>query len=179
MKSSLPHPFFLCAQCNLYRVIRVKRSQSPLPKLLDQTLEMVPCAWYTGVDISHYLSWKPHIARITGNANKSLDILRRNLKATPTMLQEKAYKVIARPKLEYAAPLWVSHIKNDINTIEMVQRRAARWFFCDSTYSSVYDMLVKLGWRTIEQWRADSRLAFFYKIIYEYEYQHILYHSTG
>ena len=53
--------------------------------------------------------------------------------------------------------------------IESVQRRAARWVLGDySPSSSVTDMIGKLGWRTLEQRRTDSRLILFYKIIYGY-----------
>ena len=73
------------------------------------------------------------------------------------------------PQLEYAAPVWDPHTLNDIQKIEMVQRRAARWVLGDySPYSSVSDMLRRLGWRTLEQRRADSRLVLFYKIVHGY-----------
>ena len=154
------------------QVIRVTRSRSPLPTtymLHNQTLEVVPCARYLGVDISHDLSWKPHINRITDNANKSLGFLRRNLKAKNLQLRERAYKAIVRPQLEYAASVWDPHTQDDINKIEMVQRRAGRWVLNDnSPYSSVSDMLEKLNWHTLEQRCADSRLVLFYKIIYGY-----------
>ena len=39
-----------------------------------------------------------------------------------------------------------------------------------SSYSSVTDMIGRLGWRTLEQRRTDSRLVLFYKIIYMYGY---------
>ena len=106
----------------------------PLPTtytLHNQTLEVVPCARYLRVDISHDLSWKPHIDRITGNANKFLGFLRRNLKAKNLQLRERAYKAIVRPQLEYAAPVWDPHTQDDIDKIEMVQRRAARWVLND------------------------------------------------
>ena len=77
--------------------------------------------------------------------------------------------IIVRPQLEYAAPVWDLHTQDDINKIEMVQRRAARWVLNDySPYSSVSDMLEKHNWPTLEQRRADSRLVLFYKIIYGY-----------
>ncbi|MCG8032702.1 MAG: reverse transcriptase domain-containing protein [Candidatus Thiodiazotropha taylori] len=154
------------------QVVRVTRSQDPILttyKLHDQTLEVVPCARYLGVDISHDLSWKPHITRITASANKSLGFLRRNLKAQNPQLRERAYKAVVRPKLEYAAPVWDPHTQDDIGKIEMVQRRAARWVLNDySTHSKVSKMLEKLSWRTLEQRRADSRLVLFYKIIHGY-----------
>ena len=49
----------------------------------------------------------------------------------------------------------------------MVQRRAARWTFGNfDNRASVTEMLNKLGWRTLEQRRADARLCLFYKIVY-------------
>ena len=58
---------------------------------------------------------------------------------------------------------------DDTRKIEMVQRRAARWVLGDySPYSSVSDMLGNLGWRTLEQRRADSRLDIFIKIVHGY-----------
>ena len=149
------------------QVIRVTRARTPIPTqytLHGQTLEVVPSARYLGVDIASDLSWKPHIARITNSANKSLGFLRRNLKAKSPELGEVAYKSIVGPLLEYAAPVWDPHIQEDIQRIEMVQRRAARWVLSDySPSSSVSDMLGRLGWRTLEQQRADSRLVLFCK----------------
>ena len=155
------------------QVIHVTRSRSPLPTsyiLHGQTLEVVSSAKYLGVDIASDLSWKPHITRITNTANKSLGFLRRNLKAkNPELRRGKAYKAIVRLQLEYAAPVSDPHTLNDIQKIEMVQRRAARWVLGDySPYSSVSDMLRRLGWRTLEQRRADSRLVLFYKIVHRY-----------
>ena len=50
----------------------------------------------------------------------------------------------------------------------MVQRRAARWCCNDfSPYSSVSDMVEKLGWQSLKQRRATSRLIMFYKIVYQ------------
>ena len=53
----------------------------------------------------------------------------------------------------------------DINKVEAVQRRAARWVTNNySSYSSVTQMINSLGWRSLEQRRADARLIMFYKI---------------
>ena len=63
-----------------------------------------------------------HISRITNTANKSLGFLRRNLRKQNTSIRENAYKAIVRPQLEYAAPVWDPHTKDDIHKIESVQR---------------------------------------------------------
>ena len=94
---------------------------------------------------------------------KHSHFLRRNLKAKTPQLRERANTAIVRPQLGNAAPVWDPHHQDDILKIEMVQRRAARWVLGDySPYSGVTDMLGKLGWRTLEQRRADSRLLLFY-----------------
>lgn len=50
---------------------------------------------------------------------------------------------------------------------EKVQRRAARWTTCnfDRKYC-VSIMTESLGWRTLEQKRADARLRLVYKVVY-------------
>ena len=51
----------------------------------------------------------------------------------------------------------------------MVQRQAAGWVLGDySPDSRVSDMLGRLGWHTLEQRRANSRLVLFYKIVHGY-----------
>ena len=70
--------------------------------------------------------------------------------------------------MEYDLAVWSPCTKENINKIEMLQRRAARLVCNDySPYSSVTDMLSNLGWRSLELRRYDSRIAMFYKTVYE------------
>ena len=118
------------------------------------------------MDIASDLSWKPHITIITNNANKYLGFLKRNLKAKSPEIREIAYKAIVRPSWNMLHQSG-SYIHEDIQRIVMVQRRAAPWVLSDySSYSSVSDMLGRLGWRTLEQRRAVSPLVLFYKIVH-------------
>ena len=67
--------------------------------------------------------------------------------------------------VEYSATIWDPYTKDNINKIEMVQRRAARFVTnrWDRT-DSVTDMISVLGWETLEQRRRDMRLVLMYKI---------------
>ena len=57
-------------------------------------------------------------------------------------------------------------MKENINKIEILQRRAACWVWNNcSSDSSVTDMLSYLGWQSLELWHY-SRIAMFYEIVY-------------
>ena len=60
-----------------------------------------------------------------------------------------------------------AYTQANINKVEAVQRRAALCVTDDySSYNSVTQMINSLGWRSLEQKRADARLIMFYKIVY-------------
>ena len=105
--------------------------------------------------------------RITSNANKSLGFIKRNIKTKHKGVREAAYKTIVSPQLEYASTTWSPYTQNQSQKIEMVQRRAIRWTMNDySPYSSVTQMQQELGWRSLDQRRADAHLCMLYKIIH-------------
>ena len=114
--------------------------------------------------------WKPsntHINNITSTANKTLGFVKRNVVTKNKDIKTMAYNSLVRPQVEYASVVWSPYTKDNINKIEKVQRRAARWVTNDySSYSCVTDMLSNLGWRSLENRRTDTRLAMFYKIVY-------------
>ena len=81
-------------------------------------------------------------------------------------IRSPAYNSLVRPQVEYASSVWSPYTNENINKIEMLQRRAARWVCNDFSYSSVTEMLDNLGWRSLELRRYDARIAMFYKIVY-------------
>ena len=153
------------------QVIQITRARKPLQtnyKLHGQTLEITPHAKYLGITITNKLDWTSHIDNITNKANRSLGFIRRNIKTKHQKTRQVAYNTLVRPQVEYASCAWDPYSKLHINKLEMVQRRAARWCCNDfSPYSSVSDMVEKLGWQSLQQRRATSRVIMFYKIVYQ------------
>ena len=98
-------------------------------------------------------SWSRQIEETVKKANQTLGFLRRNLKVGSKRTKNLAYKALVRPLLEYAAPVWDPHQQNEIDELEKVQRRAAR-FVCNRhrNTSSVGDILahIKKGDKTPE-----------------------------
>ena len=152
------------------QVVHVAGSKRPVKRdyiLHGQVLEPVTCAKYLGVDISGSLTWNSHIDRITGSANRTLSFVRRNIKTRMSKVRETAYNTLVRPQLEYASAVWDPHNKNRISQIEQVQRRAARWTVSNfDRKASVTEIVQDLGWRTLDQRRADARLCLFFKILH-------------
>ena len=72
------------------------------------------------------------------------------------------------PQLEYGSTKWSPHTNQDINKLENVQRRAARWVMQNyQQSSSVTAMLQDLNWRTLGQRSIDGRLVLLYKVTYD------------
>jgi hypothetical protein len=76
-------------------------------------------------------------------------------------VRETSYLMILRPTLEYAAMVCDPTTQTLIQTLENVQRIAARFVINDYTSSTpgcVTSMLTSLEWQTLEQRRRISRL---------------------
>ena len=90
-------------------------------------LESVSTAKCLGVTIADDLSWIEHIDITTEMANQTFGFLKRNIWVHNKGPKSVAYKTLVRPQLEYASTVWYPHTTTDINKVEAVQRRAARW----------------------------------------------------
>ena len=98
-------------------------------KLHGKVLETVDTTKYLGIYLSHDLRWDDHVNEITTKANKTLNFLRRNLRTCSAKSKERAYKALVRLIVEYSATVWDPYATKNIQQVEMIQRRAARWVF--------------------------------------------------
>ncbi len=133
---------------------------------MDHILDEVIEAKYLGVNISNELTWSTHVSVITQKGNCTLCFIRRNLKNCPMILKETAYIGLIRSFLENSAAVLDPYLKKDIDKLEKLQRKAAR--FTTSNYdktSSVTKMFSDLGWFKLAGRRRDLRLALLYKVV--------------
>ena len=71
-----------------------------------------------------------------------------------------------RPVLEYASIVWSPYCQSDIDKLEMVQRRSARFVLNrKDRYASVTNMMNLLRWPTLKSRRTNAKLIMLYKII--------------
>jgi hypothetical protein len=64
-------------------------------------------------------------------------MLRRNIKKAPQHTKAMAVNTLIRPKVEYNSAVWDPYTKENIDKIERVQRRAARYVYNNYDYSSM------------------------------------------
>ena len=89
-----------------------------------------------------------------------------HLKGCSTQIKSTAYKALVRPSWNKCCAVYilVPYYKADIDTIERVQRRAARFVLGDYNRDiSVTAVLEDLGWETLIR-RAIARLTLMYEI---------------
>ncbi len=94
--------------------------------------------------------------------------LRRNLRGCPTSSKRTAYLALVRPTLEYGAVVWDPHSKANIDRLERIQHRAAR--FITGDYRSrqpgcITKMLGNLQLPSLQVRRKQLRLTFMYKVV--------------
>ena len=94
--------------------------------LHDKSLESLDSAKYLGVTLTSDLRWNSYIANITHKGNRTLGLLRRNLRVDSPSIKSMAYKSLVHPVLEYFSAAWDHYTKDNTYKVEMVQRRAAR-----------------------------------------------------
>ena len=79
-----------------------------------------------GVIISEDLKPKKHIAKIVKSANRLLGMIRRTITCKNKSNILNLYISLVRPILDYGAAIWNPHLKEDIQKIERIQRRATK-----------------------------------------------------
>lgn len=122
---------------------------------------------YLGVEFSDDLRWNTHISHLSAKSNRILGFIKRNLYKCSEKTKQSAYFALVRPNLEYASAAWDPYTKKNINELEKIQRRAARFVMGNnSRESSVTLMMKTLKWESLEHRREVSRLAMFYKSVH-------------
>ena len=89
---------------------------------------------YLGITVSSDLKWHEHKSLISALRQRTLNFVRRNTYCSQRA-KNLAYLSLVRPHLEYAAAAWDPYTAKDIQQLERVQRRAARFVKKISPYN--------------------------------------------
>ena len=154
-------------KCQLLTITN-KREPSTFTYTIHNTkIQPTTDAKYLGITLNNKLSWNTHIDTVCQKGNNTLNFMFRNFRTAGPKIKEQLYKTYVRPALEYSSSVWDPHTQDNINKLEKVQRRAAR--FTTNTYtreSSVTTLLQNLKWTPLSERRARSKSTIFYKALH-------------
>jgi len=123
----------------------------------------VECARDLGVYINNSCSSSEHVSYIAKKAHRVLSQLRRATTLRDSTFA-KLYQVYVRPLMEASAPAWNPTKREDVNTLEKVQRRALR--MVTSLGAATYEeKLSILGMQSLEDRRRRGDQIQCHKIV--------------
>jgi hypothetical protein len=153
------------SKCFTLNITRKRNKISYNYILRGSELQNVKKTDYLGVTIQSDMRWNSHIDKVVNKANRSLGMIRRNIRTNCQQTKETAFNSLVRPNLEYACSAWDPHQKCYINKIQAVQRRGARYVYNrHHNTRSPTSMLQALKWEPLASRRIKLKLCLFYKI---------------
>ena len=82
---------------------------------------------YLGVHINQHLTWSDHCKIACSRASKLLNLLCCMLFCCSQFAKALCFCALVLPLMHYACPFWLPHYNKDIQLLESVKNRAARW----------------------------------------------------
>ena len=79
------------------------------------------------MELAQDLRWGPPLNKVIPKAQRTLNLLRRNLYNCSGETKDMAYRTMVRPVLEYAACAWDPYNAEQIQRMEAVQKRQLAW----------------------------------------------------
>lgn len=133
--------------------------------LNQQVIKRVESIKYLGVVLTSNLKWESHINAVVNKAMRTLGLIKHTLFNADVKIKLLAYKTLCRPLLEYASASWDPYLKKDVESLEMVQKRAVRFISGLKGVVSISDETQKIGLDTLESRRKNSRMLTLLKIL--------------
>lgn len=156
---------FNATKCNIMRVTNRRNQGEYNYTMMGTTLKSTKSCKYLGIHIQNNMKWNMQSQHAASKASRVLGFIQRNFHHASVNIKEKLYHTLVRPHLEYGTAAWDPYYAKNINVLEKVQRRAAR--FTTNNYSreaSVTEMLKTLQWDSLQDRRRAHRLTCLYKI---------------
>ena len=112
------------------QVIRITNKIKPIINsysIYGVVLEVFNSVKYLGVTIDSNLNWKDHCNNVHHKACFMMSFLERNFYRCPPHIKAKLYNALVRPILEYGCSAWDPYRKYQIEQLEKINKRAARF----------------------------------------------------
>ena len=150
-------------------VIRITNQKNPILNVYnihDTKLKEANSVKYLGVTINSKLSWEEQSENVFKKANGMLSFLERNFYKCSSSVKEKCFNALVRPILDYGATAWDPFRDYQIDKLEMINKRAARFVTGNHnrTHGETQRNMQTLGWDPLSERRAKQKLIMLKKI---------------
>jgi hypothetical protein len=122
-----------------------------------------------GVTVQSDLKCAKQCAKVVGQANRTLGLIKRTFGNFSADIVVQLYKSLVRPRLEYAVQAWRPYLHKDIELMERVQRRATK-LVKGMGNKSYEERLRLLQMTTLETRRLRGDLIEVFKIMKGFEH---------
>ena len=162
-------------QPSKYEALCISNKRSP--PMFTYFCDGQPLRWsnvvkYLGVHINQHLTWSDHCKVVCSRATKLLNLFHRMLFCCSQSAKALCFCALILPLTQYACPVWLSNYNKDLQLLESVQNRAARWLcgarFTLPTYAwspSSRVCMSTLGWPSMNIRLITLSLLFLYDIL--------------
>ena len=140
-------------------------------KIGDTVLDTTVNEQYLGVTISADMKVSEQCGIAASKGNQILGVIRRNITYKGKKLIIPLYKAIFRSHLEYCIQAWRPYRKKDIDTLELMQRRATK-IIPELRDLSYEERLKECGLTTLQTRRLRGDQIEVFKILNGYENIH-------
>lgn len=133
----------------------------------DEPIKRVRVTKALGVQIDEYLTWENHIDHISSKISAGISALKRIKEYTNQDTLKSVYYALVQPHFDYCCEVWDSINTTLSNRLQKLHNRSARIIMnCKNEHGQSSLALGFLGWKTLEEQRAQITARLMYKVLY-------------
>ena len=149
------------------KLLSVTRSKKPFPTKINiggVDILPSPSVKYLGVILTAKLTWSEHISLTCKSAKRQVGLIHRMLHQAPPEVRLKITNTTILPKLEYCSAVWDPHLKQDIASLDSVQKFAGR-MVTHNWSADITELQETLEWKPLKTRRTNIKLKVVYNIL--------------
>ena len=154
------------AKCQMLRITNKRQPFINNYYIHNTVLQEFSTAKYLGISIDSCLNWKDQTNNVYKKASFMLSFLERNFRKCPKNVKENLFNALVRPILEYGCCAWDPYRNCQIDKLELINKRAARFITGNHLreHGNTKKNMMSLGWTPLSERRAKIKLIMFHKI---------------
>ena len=138
-----------------------RRTVNPIHILLNnKAIDIVPQFNYLGIILDEHLSWKAHVAMVTGKLSKTNGILNRLKYIYPSQVLLTVYKSLFVPHINYGSLVW----GQNYDAISKLQKRVIRTITHSNYIAHSEPLLKDLNLLNVKDLMDLKKIKFLHKL---------------